>query len=187
MADIAAAAGVGRATAWRHLGSREELIADLWTRAVADARQALAATLPLGGHVTTDALGAVLTAFGEIGNRYRALRRLAPPDDPRLGDWDTALAPLREAVVCAQRIGTVRDDIAPEMVVTLLVGAVASALETTADAEAAADAVAAVRRVLVDGLAPGLAVPASSPSDTTTGRRGANTRGFDEAPAPRCR
>ncbi len=45
MADIAAAAGVGRATAWRHLGSREQLLGDLYRRSLAETRAALARTL----------------------------------------------------------------------------------------------------------------------------------------------
>ncbi|MDP9166502.1 MAG: hypothetical protein M3O32_10655, partial [Actinomycetota bacterium] len=81
IADIAVAGGVGRATAWRHLGSRQQLLSMLYAQSLVETREALARTLGPKPHVTPDAVVDVVEALGSIGDRYRALRQLRPVDD----------------------------------------------------------------------------------------------------------
>lgn len=154
MADIAAAAGVGRATAWRHLGSREQLLADLYRRSLAETREALKRTLGPEPEVTPEIAADVVEAFGAIGDRYRAVRQLRPVDDRTRQEVTAVLRPLREGIVRGQRVGRLRDDITPDLAVSLLTGTVAAALDPRAGVSDASEALRAAGRVLADGLRP---------------------------------
>ncbi|MBJ7339444.1 TetR/AcrR family transcriptional regulator [Mycolicibacterium sp.] len=154
MADIAVAAGVGRATAWRHLGSRERLLTELYVRSLAETRDALAATLGPDPHVNPDVAAAVVDALGAIGDRYRALRQLRPVDDRTRKEVAVVLRPLRDGIVNGQRAGHLRDDITPELTISLLTGVVAAALDPRANMPDASRALRDAGRVLADGLRP---------------------------------
>lgn len=154
MADIAAVAGVGRATAWRHLGSREQLLADLYRRSLAETRDALQRTLGTEPEVTPEIAADVVEAFGAIGDRYRAVRQLRPVDDRTRQEVAAVLRPLREGIVRGQRAGRLRDDITPDLAVSLLTGTVAAALDPRAGVSEASEALHAAGRVVADGLRP---------------------------------
>jgi AcrR family transcriptional regulator len=154
MADIAVAAGVGRATAWRHLGSREQLLADLYRRSLAETREALQRTVGTEPEVTPEIAADVVEAFGAIGDRYRAVRQLRPVDDRTRREVTAVLRPLREGIVRGQRAGRLRDDITPDLAVSLLTGTVAAALDPRAGTSDASEALRAAGRVLADGLRP---------------------------------
>ncbi len=154
MADIAAAAGVGRATAWRHLGSREQLLAELYVRSLGETREALARTLGPDPLVTPDLAITVVEALGSIGDRYRALRQLRPVDDRTRKEVATVLRPLRDGIVRGQRARLLRGDVTPELAVSLLTGAVAAALDPRAGMPDTSRALRDAGRVLADGLRP---------------------------------
>ncbi len=154
VADIAAAAGVGRATAWRHLGSRERLLAELYDRSLAETRAALARALGPLGMVDPDVVVAVVEAFGSIGNRYRALRALRPVDDRTRDDVTTVLRPLHDGIARAQDARLLRADVPPELAVSLLSAVVAAALDPRAGTSATPRALRAAGQVLADGLRP---------------------------------
>lgn len=154
MAEIAVAAGVGRATAWRHLGSREQLLADLYHRSLAETREALERTLGAEPEVTPVTAATVVAALGSIGDRYRAVRQLRPVDDRTRHEVSAVLRPLREGIVRGQRSGQLRDDISPDLAVSLLTGAVAAALDPRAGMPDASEALRDAGRVLADGLRP---------------------------------
>lgn len=154
IADIAIAGGVGRATAWRHLGSRQQLLSMLYAQSLVETREALARTLGPEPHVTPDAVVDVVEALGSIGDRYRALRQLRPVDDRTRREVAEVLRPLRDGVLRGQQAGHLRSDLAPELTVSLLTGAVGAALDPRAGMPNASLALRDAGRVLADGLRP---------------------------------
>jgi AcrR family transcriptional regulator len=154
MADIAVAAGVGRATAWRHLGSREQLLTELYVRSLAETREALARTLGPQPLVTPVVAVAVVEALGSVGDRYRALRQLRPADDRMRKEVAAVLRPLRDGIVRGQGARQLRGDVAPELVLSLLTGAVVAALDPRAALPDASCALLDAGRVMADGLRP---------------------------------
>jgi AcrR family transcriptional regulator len=73
MLDIAAAAGLGRTTVYRHFDNREELIVALFERVIGESQEATSAVIAQGAPAadTLIALGPVMVAIGE---RFRFLR-----------------------------------------------------------------------------------------------------------------
>ncbi len=72
MTEIATAAGLGRATLYRHFAAREELIDALHAQAFADVSAAIAASRPDDGPVP-DALARVVGALLSVAVRYHIL------------------------------------------------------------------------------------------------------------------
>ena len=72
VAEVAAAAGVGRATLYRHFPTRESLLEAIRSQGLADGEQAaLACRLDEG--TATEAMGRLLCAWLELGDRYRVI------------------------------------------------------------------------------------------------------------------
>ncbi|HEX6023219.1 MAG TPA: TetR family transcriptional regulator [Solirubrobacter sp.] len=69
MAEVAAAAGVGRATVYRHFPTREALVEAIRDQALRDAEQALA-ECRLDEGSATDALRRLCAAWLEVAERY---------------------------------------------------------------------------------------------------------------------
>ena len=79
VADVAAAAGVGRATLYRHFSTRESLLEAIRTQGLTDGEAAVeACRLDQGS--ATDALSRLLAAWLELGDRYRVV--VANPSQP---------------------------------------------------------------------------------------------------------
>ena len=79
VADVAAAAGVGRATLYRHFPTRESLLEAIRTQGLSDGEAALEACR-LDEGPATDALSRLLAAWLELGDRYRVV--VANPSQP---------------------------------------------------------------------------------------------------------
>lgn len=138
MQEVAAAAGVGRATLYRHYASREDLLRAIRLRALAECREALART-PLDGD-PAEAMRRALAALHEVIDRYRVLAGAAPVDraDPaQRGLIEQVEAPLIHLVARGQHEGAFRTHPPPAVVVRMLTGLLVAA-----------------RRAVLDGLVP---------------------------------
>ena len=151
MADVASAAGVGRATVYRYFPTRQALLERLATVAVADAGDRLAETQlekvdPLEGVVRA------VRALLEVGDYFTVLARERVRPDPE--EYEQRLgAPLRRLFERGQRAGAFRDDIPSVWLanafVDLVVGVLASAPTSGRD-----DTVAAISGLFLDGARP---------------------------------
>jgi TetR/AcrR family transcriptional regulator, mexCD-oprJ operon repressor len=79
VADVAAAAGVGRATLYRHFPTRESLLEAIRTQGLIDGEAAVEACQIDDGS-PTEALSRLLAAWLELGDRYRVV--VANPSQP---------------------------------------------------------------------------------------------------------
>ena len=79
VADVAAAAGVGRATLYRHFPTRESLLEAIRTQGLIDGEAAVEACRLEEGSAT-EALSRLLAAWLELGDRYRVV--VANPSQP---------------------------------------------------------------------------------------------------------
>ncbi|MEL7448479.1 MAG: TetR family transcriptional regulator [Pseudomonadota bacterium] len=83
LAEIAAAAGIGRATLHRYFGSRHGLLNEVARRALRDVDEA-AAGIPYDDLSPAQMLQAVLEAVIPLGDRYYFLSTMAPSHDPEI-------------------------------------------------------------------------------------------------------
>jgi AcrR family transcriptional regulator len=79
VADVATAAGVGRATLYRHFPTRESLLEAIRTQGLTDGEAAMEACR-LDEGPATEALSRLLAAWLELGDRYRVV--VANPSQP---------------------------------------------------------------------------------------------------------
>ena len=79
VADVAAAAGVGRATLYRHFPTRESLLEAIRTQGLTDGEAAME-TCRLDEGPAMEALSRLLAAWLELGDRYRVV--VANPSKP---------------------------------------------------------------------------------------------------------
>ena len=79
VADVAAAAGVGRATLYRHFPTRESLLEAIRSQGMTDGEQAME-DCRLDEDSPTKALERLLAAWLELGDRYRVV--IANPSAP---------------------------------------------------------------------------------------------------------
>ncbi len=72
VADVATAAGVGRATLYRHFPTRESLLEAIRTQGLVDGEEAVQACR-LDEGSATEALARLMAAWLELGDRYRVI------------------------------------------------------------------------------------------------------------------
>jgi AcrR family transcriptional regulator len=126
MSDVAAAAGVARATVYRYFPSREALLEALGRAALQDAGERLRAAR-LAEVPVQEGVARAVRALVTVGDRFVVLARdRARPDT---GEFDARIAtPLRELLARAQGHGEVRDDVPPEWLTESLFGLIVSVL-----------------------------------------------------------
>lgn len=150
MADVAAAAGVSRATLYRYYPHREALLEALAARAVADAGARLA-DAGLERASVEEAIERIVRALIAVGDRYGVLVREQVEADP--GEAERLIAaPMRAVFARGVESGLFRNDIDPEVLFHLFGGAIQAALKLTGQRQLGVEeASAATAAVFLDG------------------------------------
>jgi AcrR family transcriptional regulator len=153
MERVAHAAGVGRATVYRHFTSREQLVRAIHDRALQDTRDAVVGSRLEEGSAR-EALERAVGAILAVGDRYRLLRAV-PPEDGELRDRAEEVGmPLTQLIERGQRDGEFRDDLSARWVANAIGGLAVGALGAMIRGELREeDAVHVVVTTLVDGIA----------------------------------
>jgi AcrR family transcriptional regulator len=155
MERVAQAAGVGRATVYRHFTSREQLVRAIHDRALQDARDALVSCRLEEGSVH-EALERGVAAILKVGDRYRLLRAVPPEDTELQARAEEVGVPLVALMQRGQSSGEVRDDLSPRWLAAalgaLVVGALGMMLRGEIDDAEAARIVVAT---FADGITAG--------------------------------
>jgi AcrR family transcriptional regulator len=148
MAQIAVAIGVSRATLYRHVRNREELLGALRRQAVAEAEQRLEAA-NLDRVDVAEAIARIARALVAVGNRYAFLvERYAQPRPSQINVRGPIVAVLERG----QADGTLRDDVPADWLMDSLLrllsaGVIVDSMQELGPEEVAANAV----RLFLDG------------------------------------
>lgn len=148
MADVAAAAGVARATVYRHFPSRQALLDDLRRMAVADVQARLRAAR-IDEVAPLEAIIRTIRTLIEGGDHTMLLA--APAGHEREAAEDEVTATLRAAFERAQEAGRVRADIPAPWLAESLLGLVGSAFRAS-PRMGREDMVATVTSLLLEGV-----------------------------------
>jgi TetR/AcrR family transcriptional repressor of mexCD-oprJ operon len=146
MNDVAAAAGVARATVYRYFPNRQALLDELALAALREIeeriRSARIAEVP-----TDEAIARVVRTLVDVGDLFTVLAR----ERPRPAEFESTLAaPLAQLFERAQAGGDIRDDLAASCLTEVLVGVAVSVL-TAKPSRGREDAVAAITGLFLDG------------------------------------
>ena len=148
MSDVAAAAGVARATVYRYFPNREALLEAVERLALEDAGDRLRAARLDEVDVAVGLERAVRALVG-VGDSFVVLaRERAQPDtagfDDRIG------APMRNLLARGQELGEIRGDVPATWLTEALFGLVVNVMGA-APALGAEDTIAAISSVFLDG------------------------------------
>src|SRR6266702_5918797 len=127
MADVAAAAGVSRATLYRYYRDREALLDALASHALADAAARLA-DAALERAPVEEAIERIVRALTAVGERYAVLLREQVEADPSEVERLVA-APMRAVLLRGVESGLFRQDLPAEVLLELFGGTLVAALE----------------------------------------------------------
>ncbi len=149
MTDVAAAAGVARATVYRYFPNRQALLDELAELAVQSAAERLAAARIDEIPPVPDGITRVVRAMVDVGDLFIVLarERLRPDAEPyerHVG------APLRHLIERGQSTGDIRDDIPSLWLADSLMGIVVSVLSSPRSL-GRDDTVAAITGLFIDG------------------------------------
>jgi AcrR family transcriptional regulator len=143
IADIAAAAGVGRITLYGHFKTRAELVDAVLVRAVAHADAILDATDTTGD--PADALARLVAASWQIVHQFRnillAAQRELPAERIR-GVHDPLMRRVQSLIGRGQRAGTFRSDLPKQWLITTAFSLMHAAAEDVTAGRVRADAAA---------------------------------------------
>ena len=157
MSDVAAAAGVARATVYRYFPSRQALLDALAEVAVADAAARLTSAR-IDAVPAEEGVRRAVRALVEGGDHFLVVARervLASPEEFERG----LSAPVRRLFERGQARGELRDDVPSSWLAESLVGIVVSAVAAT-PARGKEDTIAAITSIFLDGArAPSASAP----------------------------
>ncbi len=150
MADLAAAAGVGRATLYRYYANREALLAAL----TAEALDELAGRLADAGLETAgveEAIGRIVRAVLTVGDRYAVLVRERVKAEPAAAER-AYTEPIRRVFERGIDEGLLRDDVPVDVQLALFSGVLQAGVGLASERRLGhEDAAAAVTHAYLDG------------------------------------
>jgi TetR/AcrR family transcriptional regulator, mexCD-oprJ operon repressor len=148
MNDVAAAAGVARATVYRYFPSRETLLDELARAAIDDVGERLTSAR-IDAVAPEDGIDRVVRALVDVGDPFVLLARRRQRSDPE--GFDHRLTePLRHLFERGQADGDIRDDITSARMTEALIGLVVGVLTSTPPL-GKEDATAMVTGLFLDG------------------------------------
>jgi AcrR family transcriptional regulator len=148
MADVAAAAGMARATVYRYFPNREALFEALGRLAVEQAGERLRAGR-LEEVAVEEAFERAVRALVGVGDPFVVVSRERARPDPEHFEQLVA-APLRDLIERAQSLGELRRDLPAPWLMESLIGIVVSGLQTRPSL-GVDDTVAGITSLFLDG------------------------------------
>jgi AcrR family transcriptional regulator len=157
MAEVATAAGLARATLYRHFPTRDDLLAAIRAQAYDEAGATIAACR-LDEGPATDALRRLIEGLVAVGDRYRFLQNEAegePAGAPRSKREDRLRQPVLAMIERGQKSGEFSSDLPPRWVARTLGALIPAALRAIGDGEISAkDAALILYRTTLRGITP---------------------------------
>jgi TetR/AcrR family transcriptional repressor of mexCD-oprJ operon len=153
MDEIAVAAGVGRATVYRHFPTREDLVRAIYARAL-DEGEAVILGLALEEGPAVEALERTIDALLGLADRYRLLAFQSGAHEDLRECEEQVGAPLIELIERGQATGEFRSDLPARWVITAM-GALLNAASLGAREQGYADPAEQarlVRTTLIESL-----------------------------------
>ena len=154
MAEVAAAAGVARATLYRHFPSREELVATIRMQAF-DEFEATIATARLQEGPPLEAVRRLIEGIIDVGDRYLFLLGQTPGEpkgDPRMKREERMRKPVLRLIERCQRDGVLSSELTPRWATRTLAGLIGEALRSIVQGEMKPDEAAdVVYRTFITG------------------------------------
>jgi TetR/AcrR family transcriptional regulator, mexCD-oprJ operon repressor len=151
MSDVAAAAGVARATLYRYFPNRQALLDELASLAMASAEERLAAAR-LEEVATHEGITRVVRTLVDVGDAFIVIVRERVQPDAEQFERSVGDA-LRQLVKRGQDSGDLRDDVPATWLTDALVSLVVSVLRSQ-PAAGAEDTIARVTTLFLDGARP---------------------------------
>jgi TetR/AcrR family transcriptional repressor of mexCD-oprJ operon len=151
MNDVAAAAGVARATLYRYFPSRQALLDEL-ARVAADEAGARLTSARVEELAAEEGVRRAVRALIEVGDPFTVVARERVQPDPEQFERQV-LAPLRRLFEHAQQAGEIREDIPSAWLTDALVGLVVSVLSSR-PVLGREDTIAVVTALFLDGARP---------------------------------
>ena len=148
MQEVAATAGVARATVYRYFPSRQALLDEVVRRALADTAEQLNAAR-VDEVALTEGLARAVRALTSVGDAFVVLVREREGATARLFERRVALT-LRRLFEGGQARGEIRDDIPSAWLAESLIGLVVSVLTSSATFDRE-DTIAAITSLFLDG------------------------------------
>jgi TetR/AcrR family transcriptional regulator, mexCD-oprJ operon repressor len=146
MNDVAAAAGVARATVYRYFPNRQALLDELALAALREIEERIASAR-IAEVPTEEAIARVVRTLVDIGDLFIVLVR----ERARPAEFESTLAaPLAQLFERAKASGDIRGDIPASWLIEALVGVAVSVL-TAKPSRGREDTVAAITSLFLDG------------------------------------